>query len=357
MRGKTCNVFEIKKHEYGKHLNSQNTGINKLKMKLPEKKYTPEFECDMHCHTNRSDGNDSPLELINNAASIDMKAIAIVDHDINPPEKVITENGIELPIKTYASQFGLCLIRGYEFSCDTSVDDVHIIGYELDWNNNILLNEIKRAKASKAEAYRKLCEVLGSYNMPIDFNLEILHYIDKNGSFCERKPEEVERKHIFEEMALKKYARTWQEAKLLVRDNPNLNIKREKISPIDAIEIIKKLKGLAVLAHPYLIDDNVNSKSLGRISRNDYIRKLIKNGLDGIESMYTYNKTSYKGLLSPKEIKKEIEDRFKNKVRFFTGGSDYHNDARKGAENPRRIGEAGISFTNFKSIFKDYAGD
>jgi 3',5'-nucleoside bisphosphate phosphatase len=349
--------LKLKNTGHGKYLSTQSKGMNKLKIKLPEKKYTPEFECDMHCHTNRSDGNDSPLELINNAASVNMKAIAIVDHDINPPKTVVTEDGTEMPIKVYAGQLGLSLIKGYEFSCDTSVDDVHIIGYELDWDNEILVKEIKRAKASKAEAYKKLCEVLSSNNMPIDFNLEILHYIDKSGSFCERKSEEVERKQIFEEMALKKYARTWQEAKLLVRDNPVLNVRREKISPVDAIGIIKKLKGLAVLAHPYLIDDNVNSKLFGSISRNDYIGELIKNGLDGIESMYTYNKTSYKGLLLPEEIKKELESRFKNKVKYFTGGSDYHNDARKGAENSRRIGEAGISFKNFKDIFKDYAVD
>ncbi|MHB1254471.1 MAG: PHP domain-containing protein [Candidatus Humimicrobiaceae bacterium] len=346
--------LKITNADYGKYLHSRNTEINKLTVKPPKKIQAPEFECDMHCHTNRSDGNDSPLELIKNAAGCNMKAIAIVDHDINPPETVITENGIELPIKNYARLSGLYLILGYEFSCDTFVDDVHIIGYELDWNNEVLINEIRRAKASKAEAYKKLCAALSSHNMPIDFNLEILHYMDKNGSFCERKPEEVQRKHIFEIMALKKYTRTWQEAKLLVRDNPELNIKREKINPIDAIKMIKKLNGIAVLAHPYLIDENVNSKILGRISRDNYIEELIKNGLDGIESMYTYNKTSYKGLLTPKKIKKEIEDRYKNKVKFFTGGSDYHNDARKGAENPRRIGEAGISFKKFKSIFMSW---
>jgi len=337
--------------DYRKYSNSQNSELNILRAERPAKSQVPEFECDMHCHTNRSDGNDSPLELIENAAGKNMKAIAIVDHDINPPETVKTCDGIDFPIKNYARLSGIYLILGYEFSCDTFVDDVHIIGYELDWKNEALLNEIKRAKASKAEAYKKLCEVLSSHNMLIDFNLEVLHYMDENGNFFERKPEEVERKHIFEVMAHKKYAKTWQEAKLLVRDNPELNIRREKINPIEAIKLIKKLNGIAVLAHPYLIDENVNSKILGRISRDAYIEELIKNGLDGIESMYTYNKTSYKGSLTPKKIKKEVEDRFKNKVKIFTGGSDYHNDARKGAKNPRRIGEAGISFKKFKSIF------
>jgi len=342
---------KIIKLDYRKYLNSQNYEIDESRVEPPVENQVPEFECDMHCHTNRSDGNDSPLELIDNAANQNMKAIAIVDHDINPPETVQTKNGIDVPIKNYARMSGIYLILGYEFSCDTFVDDVHIIGYELDWKSEALMKEIRRAKASKAEAYKKLCELLSAHDMPIDFNLEVLHYMDKNGNFFERKPEEVERKHIFEVMALKKYAKTWQEAKLLVRDNPELNIRREKISQIEAIRLIKKLNGIAVLAHPYLIDENVNSRIFGRISRDSYIEELLKNGLNGIESVYTYNKTSYKGSLTPIEIKKEIEDRYKNKVKFFTGGSDYHNDARKGTENPRRIGEAGISLKMFKSIF------
>ncbi|MCL6088517.1 MAG: PHP domain-containing protein [Actinobacteria bacterium] len=314
----------------------------------------PDFECDLHCHTTRSDGNDTPAELIKIAAECRMKAIAIVDHDINPPETLINDSGPQQPIKEYADLYGIKLVLGYEFSCDTFVDDVHILGYELDWNNELLKNEVKRARLSKTQAYKRLCELLTLHGMPVDFNLDILHYIDKNGNFCERKPDEVERKHIFEVMALKGYAKTWHEAKLIVRDNPQLNVRREKINPIDAIKIIKESRGIAVLAHPYLIDEDVNSKIFGNISRDEYVERLIDAGIEGIESMYTYDKTSYKGRLSPLEIKAAVENKYKDKVRFFTGGSDYHNDAKKGADNPRRVGEAGISFNEFKKIFKNY---
>ena len=78
-------------------------------------------------------------------------------------------------------------------------------------------------------------------------------------------------------MAKKGYAKSWSEAKLKVRDNPALNVRREKISPLAAIELIKKCGGLVVLAHPYLIDEEVNSKELGSISRDEYIDKLINN--------------------------------------------------------------------------------
>ncbi len=318
-----------------------------------DKEYRPKYECDMHCHTTRSDGNDTPKELIDNASRIKMKAIAIVDHDINPPA-YIKDNNKDINIKSYAKKLGLALILGDEFSCDTFVDDVHIVGYELDWDSKVVKDEVSRAENSKVEAYRKLCEVLSSEGMAIDYEKEILEYEDINGNKKTRKPEEVQRKHIFELMAKKNYAESWSDAKLLVRDNPKLNVKREKISPLDAIDLIKECGGLAVLAHPYLIDKQVNSKVLGKVDRDTYIEKLIKKGLDGMEACYTYDKTTYKGNMAREEIEKEVKNKYKDKVKFFTGGSDYHAGGKVGVENPRYIGEAGISYKEFKDIFNYY---
>jgi hypothetical protein len=49
-----------------------------------------------------------------------------------------------------------------------------------------------------------------------------------------------------------------------------------------------------------------------------------------------------------------VEDSYRGRLKFFTGGSDYHNDAKKGAANQREIGEAGISYERFREIFADY---
>ena len=319
--------------------------------KTDENRYVPRYECDLHCHTNRSDGNDSPTEFILRAKELKMKAVAITDHDIIPPLFVEDENGKNISSIIFAKKNNIDLVLGYEFSCDTNVDDVHILGYECDWENRDIITESLRAKKSKPDAYRKLCKVLSDNGYEIDFDSEILQYRDINNQVCSRKPEEVEKKMIFETMARKGFAPSWQDAKIMVRDNPLFNIRREKINPIDAIRIIKDAGGKAVLAHPYLIDEIVVSGEFGRLTRYEYISRLIDAGLDGIEATYTYDKTSYKGSMSPAEIKKEVEDLFGKKVRFFTGGSDYHNDGKKGVRNPRMIGEAGISYKEFIKIF------
>ena len=38
------------------------------------------YPCDMHCHTVRSDGNDTPQELIDNAAEVGLYAVAFPGH-------------------------------------------------------------------------------------------------------------------------------------------------------------------------------------------------------------------------------------------------------------------------------------
>jgi len=301
--------------------------------------YVRRYECDLHCHTVRSDGNATPQELIDKAADVGMKVIAITDHDIPPPTTLEIE-GKTVDIKKYAEEKGLELVLGNEYSCDTYVDDVHILGYGLNWDDDKVIQEVERARRSKSDAYKKLCEVLTANGMPVDYENDILKYTDENGNIKYRDPDEVERKHIFEAMAKKGYAPSWNEAKILVRDNPVLNVKREKIKPSDAIELIKACGGAAVLAHPHLIDEVIVYPDGKRLTRHEYIKKLIDYGLDGIEVNYPYSKTSYKGNLPDAKIAAEVKETYQGKVRFFTGGSDYHAEEKKGITMQGMLGKA-----------------
>ncbi len=309
------------------------------------------YPCDMHCHTIRSDGNDTPLELIENAVELGMSAIAITDHDITPPETVMLPDGLEIEIVAYAKSRGLALIKGYEFSCDTYVDDVHICGYGLDWTNPLIRAEVEAGKCSKTRAYEELCDLLGTHGMPIDWEKDILSYTAPDGSPATRLPEEVQRKHIFETMAAKGYVPSWSDGKILVRDTPELNVKRRKIDSIKAIQLIHACGGIAILAHPYLIDENVCPEGGREMSRAAYIDRLIEAGLDGIEASYSYNKTTYKGTYTPEEIEAEIRGKYTSRLRFISGGSDYHADAKKGAKKVRNLGERGLSIDEFNRIF------
>jgi 3',5'-nucleoside bisphosphate phosphatase len=294
--------------------------------------YKPAYECDLHSHTIRSDGNDSYKEIIDHAASIGMKVLAITDHDITPLDSLEVQ-GKDVSAEAYALGKGLILLKGIEFSCDTNVDDVHIIGLGCNFKDNRFKLEEDKMIESKIDGYKELCKVLTKEGYPINWE-----ELTEN-----RKDEGVQRKHIFEMMEKKGYTKTWNEAKLMVRNNPKYNIRRKKIMPLDAIRLTKDTGGVAILAHPYLIDEDVIYGN-GSITRAAYIDKLIEGGLDGIEAAYTYNKTSYSGYQTPEEIEEEVNRIYKNKVEIISGGSDYHNDGKKGAKNTRMIGEKGITY-------------
>lgn len=297
--------------------------------------YKPKYLCDLHCHTNLSDGHDSPKEFIDRAKKLNMKVIAITDHDVIPPESIVTD-GKTIDIVEYANNLGIKLLRGIEISCDTDIEDVHILAYGCDWNNPKIIKLAESIVDSKIEAYQELVKVLNKAGMNLSWD-EILY--NKGNEIL---PENIQKKIIFEYIADKGYTETWAEAKLLIQSNPRYNVPRKKPHPVEIIQLIHEIQGITILAHPFLI----NSKNQ---TLEDYIDELILAGLDGIEGCYTYSKTSYKGNKSEKELEKEIINRYGDKDLFISGGSDYHGDWRKNVLNPREIGEAGITFEKFNN--------
>ena len=79
---------------------------------------------------------------------------------------------------------------------------------------------------------------------------------------------------------------------------------------------------------------------------------MIEAGLDGIEASYTYDKTSYGGTMTPEEIKQEVIETYAKRGLIISGGSDYHADGKKGIENPRDIGDCGITPEEFAQYDK-----
>jgi len=295
--------------------------------------YTPRYLCDLHVHTKNSDGNDTYAEIIEKAERLGMKVIAIVDHDVLP-----------LDTKEYTKNKKIRVLPGIEISCDTLVDDVHIIGLGCDYSYPRFKEFVDSMSISKVASYKKLTEILNNDGIMVTWE----DVLSNDGSPL--TDEQVQRKHIFEAIARGGFTKDWSEAKLLVKDNPKYEVRRNKLPAIDAIKLIHSSGGIAILAHPYLIDQNVQIN--GRpATREIYIDMLIENGLDGIEAAYTYEKTTYKGSLSSIEIEKIITQTYSNRLALISGGSDYHGDEKKGMsfDKARQIGEKGIDFEYFIS--------
>jgi fructose-bisphosphate aldolase class II len=301
----------------------------------------PNYEVDLHCHTTNSDGSDDAKELIDKASRLGMRVIAITDHDVLPLEK-IEVNGSMIRIQAYAKTKGVKVIQGIEFSCETEVEDVHLIVLGCDYDNEKIRDMNKKIVKSKIHSYRELTEVLTEKGYPILWD-EVINY-----GGIQRKPENVQKKNIFNLMAEKGYFESWSEAKLMCRNNPEYRVKRQKPKAVDIIKIAHAAGGICILAHPYLINETVEIDG-ERISRDEFIESLIKANLDGIEASYTYDKTTYHGKLTKNEIIKKIREIYTDEVNIISGGSDYHADYKKTTNNVREIGECGINYDYFKN--------
>ena len=326
--------------------------------------YRPDYPVDLHTHSTRSDGADTPQQLIDHAAALGMKVIAITDHDIRPPkeipvravdagdgaltEKTVMEktdagDSILVDAADYARAKGLQLLRGIEISCETTAEDCHLVCLGCDWEDPFF-DDLERAVVeSKIGSYRELVRRLDADGMHMTWE-EVL----ENGGNPVSE-EQVQKKMIFELIARKGYQKDWSSAKLMVKNTPSYQILREKPDPVQVIREVHRCGGIVIMAHPYLINEPVRLSS-GTMDRAAYIDRLIEAGLDGIEACYPYSKTSYGGSMTPEQIEDEVRERYSGRVAVISGGSDYHADFRKGAApaKARIIGESGITLEYFQ---------
>ena len=157
--------------------------------------------------------------------------------------------------------------------------------------------------------------------------------------------EELQKKRIFDRMARKGYAPDWKTAKLMVRDDPYLSVKRRKPDALRVIQLARRLGGITILAHPFLIDPEIPFEG-ETVTRAQFIDRLIDAGLCGIESCYPYAKTSTKDPRPSEELWALVRQDYTGRL-FISGGSDYHDDAKKGTTNPRELGECGLTMEAF----------
>ena len=293
----------------------------------------PNYACDLHAHTTRSDGKDSPQELIDRASKLGLKAIAITDHDITPPS-ILEIKGKIIPILEYARSKDIILLRGIEISCDTENEDVHIVAFGCDFSDTRFQELEKDIIKRKIESYRKFIEQLNNHGYPITWEQVLTQ---KNGII---EASQIQKKMIFQKLAERGYFPSWKEAKNFSQTHPELNVMREKPDPKAIIRLIHDTGGVSILAHPYLIQPKTGSI-------DDYIDQLIAAGLNGLEANYSYSKTNYRGTLNELEIDIRILTKCISKGLLISGGTDYHGTEEGGVPDNRELGNNGITYPKF----------
>ncbi len=248
------------------------------------------FRADLHCHSDCSDGSDSPLTLIHLASKAGLQGLSITDHD--------TMEAYTPELFQGALSREITLLPGVELSTEYSDVSVHILGYAVDIASttfNAFLTEIQKRRVSRN---REILANLARKNLPVTED-ELTHFASR----LEGK-KTIGRPHIAALMVQKGYVRTWQEAfEVYLKQGACCYAPGKKFTPHDAIRQIHAAGGKAVLAHPHFL------------RRGFVLRDLLALPFDGIECYYAK---------LPKQQERPWVELAEKKGWIATGGSDYH---------------------------------
>jgi predicted metal-dependent phosphoesterase TrpH len=242
---------------------------------------------DLHLHTTGSDGRLTPSEMVALAAERGLEVISITDHD--------SVSGVGAALSAAAGVKKLTVIPGVEINTDLATGELHVLGYFINYEDAELVVSLAKIRESRVGRAQKMLARLGELGMPVDWQ-RVLD-LARGESIC--------RPHIAQAMLEKGYISDEKEAfdKYIGRNCPAY-VGREKVGPVEAVRIVKKAGGIAVLAHPADIADVDN-----------IIVELKTAGLDGIEAYY--------GQYNSRTISR-IVGLAKRHDLLTTGGSDYH---------------------------------
>lgn len=263
----------------------------------------------MHLHSNCSDGILSPGELVRAAKKNGLSVIALSDHD--------TVSGVNDAVKT-GELIGVKVIPAVELSVAyAGFNDVHLLGYYIDILYTPLLAQLDLFAERREERNRRMvCLVNEMLSKDGKENIRLNEVTVLAGGV-------IGRPHIARVLIAMGHVSSVEEAfqKYLVP----CNIPKQYWAMADAIEAIKSACGVAVLAHPTSITNDLQQLEA-------IISELVETGLDGIE-VYNSMATEYE-----MSFLQGVARRLQLVV---TGGSDFH-----GINSEDRIGfgRGGIRF-------------
>jgi predicted metal-dependent phosphoesterase TrpH len=246
---------------------------------------------DLHIHTHFSDSTSSPEEIIEQAHEHGLDCIAIADHD--------TIDGIAPAIEA-AKKYGIEVISGIELSSEINGKDVHMLGYLFDCNDQEFADRISCMQDTRVTRMQKMIEKLREMGIDNITPEEVSALVESDS---------VGRPHLAKLLQEKGWVSTNQMAfnKYLADDAPAF-VPKFKQTPYEAIELIRKAGGVAVLAHPMLT------------KVDELIPSFVEAGLGGLEVYYPSTSDNvtrfYEGLAKKHHI-------------AATGGSDAHGSIKK----------------------------
>ena len=242
---------------------------------------------DLHCHSSASDGALTPREVVQLARKRAIDIIALTDHDTIAGHAEALAAGLEL---------GVRVIPGIEISALGKQGETHVLGYGVEPEDEPTRATLLALRATRESRARRILANLLRLGIAIDFNQ--IKAIAGDGM--------IGRPHIARAMLNRGAVSTTQEAfDVYLAEGKPAYAPNDALDPFQAIDLIHRARGVAVLAHPAFTHGDVEA----------LLASMIRHGLDGIEAHYPQH--------TPEQTKRYAEIAREHGL-LVTGGSDFH---------------------------------
>lgn len=252
---------------------------------------------DLHVHSTESDGTLTPEELTVAVKEAGLAAFALTDHD--------TVSGVSKALSA-ANACGIELIPGIELSTqyiygkgNKNSKEIHIVGLFIDSQNEMLLQKTAEFRECRDKRNEKMVEALQREGFAITMDALVAENPD-----CVITRANIAR-FLYEHGMIKSRQEAFDK---YIGDDGPCYVGRFKITPMDAVRLIRQAGGVAILAHPLLY--HMSAQSLQQL-----IDDLKLAGLDGIEAIYSTYTPGEEDLVKKIAAQNGL---------LISGGSDFH---------------------------------
>jgi predicted metal-dependent phosphoesterase TrpH len=246
---------------------------------------------DLHTHSNRSDGTDSPAELVEKARAAGLDVVALTDHDS-------TAGWDEA--QAAADRVGITLLRGIEISTMLDGVSVHLLGYGFDPEDAPLLAELDRILRGRDDRLPQLLAQLAEHDMPLTQD----DVIAQSGNAAASG-----RPHVADAMVAAGYVADRDEAfrDWLYDDGPAY-VERYGAPLLEAVDLVREAGGVSVVAHPW-------ARRGRQVLTAELLSELRARGLAGVEVDHNNHSAPVRAELRELAVDLDL---------VVTGSSDYH---------------------------------
>ncbi len=207
---------------------------------------------DLHTHSTASDGSRAPGDVVREAKRIGLSAIALTDHD--------TLDGIAEAMRV-GMETGVRVVQGIELSAVEGDVETHILGLHLSNTRDMEadLVALRAMRLTRAE------RIVGRLN-ELGVRLELAAVLEQSAGGAVGRP------HVARAMIAEGWAVDFRDAfdRYLGNGRPAY-VAKDRLAIGDAIALIHRAGGIAVLAHP------------AHAGTRERVESFVRAGIDGVE--------------------------------------------------------------------------